>query len=226
MEIQQLADAEPAASTRSRNWIECESIRGFDFSCVRAEIIHRSSGLFYVPSSWRKSVSDSKSEGLYFSKDNLNPILPSRQFVNHLLLLFKAELFIVSPYIDFQHFLKQTNEMYDAVNDNDVNNIPLHTSRSFLVVFFATLALTAQFIQDEIILHHYSEQIEQSIPVGCDMADFAVLFFGPFTKKFTIDDIAGTLMLALYYKQLNELGAANIWLGISCKIAQNLGNLF
>ena len=215
-----LDDSEPAASTWTQNSNEYNVIRRFDFSKVREEIIHRSSGLFHVPPSWRKSMSYSMSEKV---KNKLNPKLPSRPFVDHLLHLFKEEVYVISPYIDFQLFLMRTNEMYDAVGDQDINGIPPHTSPSWLVVFFATLALTAQCIQDEIILQHYSEQIEQTIPIGWDLVDAATLFFRPFTERITMDDISGTLMLALFYKQLNELGAANIWLGVSCKIAQYLG---
>ena len=45
------------------------------------------------------------------------------------------------------------------------------------------------------------------------------------TKQSTLDDIRGALTLALYYKQVNEIGAASIWLGLSCKIAQYLGRM-
>ena len=116
--------------------------------------------------------------------------------------------------------------MYDSETERDKNGIPFYASRSWLVMFFATLALTVQYIQDDVILQHYSAQGEPAIPIGWDLADSAAFFFGPVTKKNTLDDVRGALMLATYYKQLNELGAANIWLGLACKIAQYLGTTF
>jgi hypothetical protein len=206
-----------------------ESMRGFDFRRVREEIILRSPGLFHIPPAWRESVPDPVGEldvGVSNYKDNFNPTLPARPFVNHLLELFRTEVFTISPYLDFQAFVDRVNELYGSENEPENSRIPSYASRSWLVVFYATLALTAQYIQDDLILQHYSAQSESEIRIGWDLADTAVFFFGPATKKTTLDDIRGALMLAVYYKQLNELGAANVWLGVACKNAQYLGTTF
>ena len=235
MQRQRLAaldDSEWADTTWQRNSNESdvrESIRGFDFRRVREEIIRRSPGLFNIPPTWRESVPDPVGESdvsVSNYKNNFNPTLPPRPFVKHLVELFKTEVFSISPYVDLQVFVDRTNELYDPENERDKNGIPLHASRSWLVVFYATLAFTAQCIQDDVILQHYSAKSEPPIPIGWDLADAAALFFGPVTKKNTLDDIRGALTLAVYYKQLNELSAANIWLGVACKIAQYLGTTF
>lgn len=204
-----------------------ELIRRFDFRRIREEIILRSPGLFQVPPTWQESALDPVGEdvGVYNSK-NFNPTLPPRLLVDHLLQLYKTEVFTISPYVDFRSFVERTNNVYDTEEERDRNGIPLHASRSWLVVFFATLALTAQCIQDDTILQHYSKEGEQTIPIGWDFAEAAALFFGPVTKRNTLDDVRGALTLAIYFKQLNELGAANIWLGLSCKIAQYLGIIY
>jgi hypothetical protein len=102
--------------------------------------------------------------------------------------------------------------LYDTEEERNEHGIPMSASRGWLVLFFATLALTANLIQDEIILQHYSQQ-DASILIGWDLADSAAFLFGPVTKKNTLDDVRGALTLAVYFKQLNELGAANSWLG-------------
>jgi hypothetical protein len=231
MQRQRLAaldDSEWTDTTWRRNSNESdvrEPIRGFDFRRVREEIILRSPGLFHVPPAWQESVPDLVGDdvGGSHNKTNLSPTLPPQPFFNHLLQLYKTEVFTISPYVEFQSFIERANDMYDTEEERDENRIPLHASRSWLVVFFATLALTAQCIQDDIILQYYSGGEERTTPIGWDFAETAALFFGPVTKKNTLDDIRGALTLAIYYKQLNELGAANIWLGLACKIAQYLG---
>lgn len=202
-----------------------EPIPGFDFHRVREEIIRRSVGLFQLPLAWREPVHDPVSEmdvGLWQYK-NFSPTLPPRSFVQHLLHLFQTEVFVISPYIDCQTFVERTNEIYESEGERDENGIPLHASRSWLVVFFATLALTAQCIQDETILQHYLDQSDSTLAIGWNLAHTAAFFFGPVTKKHTLDDIRGALTLGIFFKQINELGAANIWLGLALKIALHLG---
>lgn len=232
MQRQRLAaldDSEWADTTWRRGSSESDArelIPGFDFRRVREEIIRRSPGLFQVPPAWRESAPDPVGEkdiGVRYDKNNFNPTLPPRPFVEHLLQLFQTEVSTISPYVDFQTLFERANEMYESENERDENGILLHASRSWLVVFFATLALTAQYIQDDTILQHYSDESRSATPIGWDLADSAAFFFGPVTKRNTLDDIRGALTLAVYFKQINELGAANIWLGLACKIAQYLG---
>ena len=205
-----------------------EPVRSYDFSRVRGEIIRRSPGLFNVPPGWRESVPDPVSDadvGIYVFKSNFHPTLPPREFAEHLLELYKTETFAICPFLEFQTFVERVNQLYDTEEERNEDGIPLNTSRGWLVLFFATLALTAHLIQDQVILQHYQDD---SIPIGWDLADSAAFIFGPVTKKNTLDDVRGALTLAVYFKQLNELGAANIWLGMACKIAQYLGiyNIF
>lgn len=199
-----------------------ESLPTIDFRQVREEIIRRSPGLFNVPPAWREYIPDPVSDDVSCGKLT-PPVLPPQEFTRHLLQLFKFEVFAFSPSIDVDVFVERAEEMYTSTYPKDDGGIPLNTSRSWLVVFFATLANTAQLIQDEVILQYYSEK-EYSGPIGGDLADSAVFFMGPVTKKNTLDDIRGSLTLAVYYKQLNELGAANIWLGLAYKMAQYLGS--
>jgi len=199
-------------------------LRDFDFHRVRDEIIRRSPGLFLVAPAWREPVPDPVSEGsigLCFYKNLFSPRLPPRQLMEHLLQLFKAEVFAVSPYVDLDLFTERATELYESNAEKDEHGILLHASRSWLVVFFATLALTAHTVQDEVIMRSYTEP---SVPIGWDLVDAAAFYFGPVTKRNTVDDVRGALILAVYYRQLNELGAANIWLGLSCKVAQYLGS--
>jgi hypothetical protein len=141
--------------------------------------------------------------------------------MEHLLQLFKGELFAGSPFVDLDVFAERATELYESDGARDEHGILLSTSRSWLVVFFATLALTALCVQDEVIMHN---QTDATVPVGWDLAEAATFYFGPLTKRNTVDDVRGALLLAVYYKQLNELGAANVWLGLCCKIAQYLGS--
>ena len=198
-------------------------LRDFNFHRVRDEIIRRSRGLFFVPPAWREPVPDSISEGSvgpYSSKNLFSPKLPPRLLMEHLLRLFKAEVFPVSPFVDLDLLTERATELYESKAERDEHGILLHASRSWLVVFFATLALTAHTVRDEVIMQFYPEL---SVPIGRDLVDAATFYFGPVTKRNTVDDVRGSLLLAVYYRQLNELGAANIWLGLSCKIAQYLG---
>jgi len=208
----------PSSESDGRN-----PLRDFDFHRVRDEIIRRSRGLFLVPPAWREAVPDPINEGsvgLGFSKNLFSPRLPPRPLMEHLLRLFKAEVFAVSPFVDLDLFAERATELYESKAEKDEHGILLHASRSWLVVFFATLALTAHTVQDEVIIQSHPEP---SVPIGWDLVDAATFYFGPLTKRNTVDDVRGSLILAVYYKQLNELGAANIWLGLSCKIAQYLG---
>lgn len=198
-----------------------ESLPTLDFRRVREEIIRRSPGLFNVPPAWREYIPDQVGDDVSCGK-SLPPVLPPRDFVHHLLQLFKSEVFALSPSIDVDVFLERAEEMYTSTYPKDDGGIPLNTSRSWLVMFYATLANTAQLIQDDVILQYYTQK-EYSGPIGGDFAESAAFFFGPVTKKNTLDDVRGALTLAVYYKQLNELGAANIWLGLAYKIAQYLG---
>jgi hypothetical protein len=232
MRRQQLAaldDSEWADTTWRRNSSESdvrESIRGFDFRRVREEIIHRSPGLFNIPPAWRESVPDPVGESDIGNKNSFNPTLPPRPFVKHLIELFRTEVLTISPYVEFQPFVDKINELYVSEDERDENGIPLHASRSWLVVFYATLAFTAQCIQDDVIFQHYSAKSLPTVPIGWDLANAAIFFFGSVTKKNTLADIRGALTLAVYYKQVNEFGSASIWLGLACKIAQCLGNTF
>jgi hypothetical protein len=203
-----------------------EPIPGFDFGRVREEIIRRSPGLFHVPPAWRElapSPVGEKDVSSRHDQKNFNPTLPPRPFAEHLRQLFQSEVFAISPYVDLQSFVERAKEMYDTESESNKKEISLNASNSWLVLFFAILALTAQCIQDDIILKHYKEHSALNIPIGRDLADAAAFFFGPATQKKTLDDIRGALVLVVYFKQLNELGAANIWLGLAYKIAQYLG---
>ena len=200
-----------------------EALRSYDFSRVRDEIVRRSPGLFTVPPAWREAVPDPVSDanvGVSIYKNNFNPTLPPRAFAEHLLELYKTEAFAICPYVEFQTFVQRFNDLYDTEEERNEHGIPMNASRGWLVLFFATLALTSTLIQDDVILEHYSTQQD---PIGWDLADSAAFLFGPVTKKNNLDDVRGALTLAVYFKQLNELGAANIWLGLACKIAQHLG---
>ena len=196
-----------------------QTFQTYDFRRVREEIIRRSPGLFNVPPALEGNNPDPI--GDEDQKSTSRPTLPPRDFALHVLHLFETEVFAVSPYVELHVFLSRTKETYDSAGDG--GEIASGTSRSWLVVLFATLALTCQCIQDEIILQHYATGEKSAIPIGRDLADSAAFFFGPVTKTNTLDDIRGALTLAVYFKQMNELGAANIWLGLSCKIAQYLG---
>jgi hypothetical protein len=125
--------------------------------------------------------------------------------------------------VSLEEFSEQVRQLYDSDHIRDEGGIPLNISRSWLVFFFATLALTAQYIQDDTILEHYSTEEGPTLPIARDLAESAAYFLGPVTKKNNLDDVRGSLALSLYYNQLNEVSAANIWLGLACKIAQNLG---
>lgn len=234
MQRQRLAaldDAEWSEATWRRNSSETdlrESIRGLDFRRVREEIIQRSPGLFNVPPAWREAVPDPVSEshevGTCYHIKLLPPKLPDRPFAEHLLQLFRNEVFAISPSVELDVFMERAIAMYDYEGPKDDTGIPMDASRSWLTLFFAALALTAQCIQDDIILQHYATSDEPDAPIGLDLADAAATFFGPITKKQTLDDIRGALLLGTYYKHINELGAANLWLGASVKMAQYMGD--
>src|SRR5438552_8148465 len=105
MQRQRLAaldDSEWADTTWRRNSNESDvrkPIRGFDFRRVREEIIRRSPGLFHVPPAWRELAPDPVGESeVVVSKYNntFNPTLPPRPFVEHLLELFRTEVFAIS----------------------------------------------------------------------------------------------------------------------------------
>lgn len=196
-----------------------EPILAFDFTHVREEIIRRSPGLFNVPPAWREVVPDPLIDQDAATADRK---LPPREFTNHLIHLFMTEVSAISPSMDLQTFGDKVNELYESETERDAAAIPLNISRSWLVVFFAILALTAHCIQDDIIMHD-DEAHDGRSPVGWDLAQSAMSFFGPVTKKTTLDDVRGALTLAMYFRLLNELGATNIWFGIGCKIAQYLG---
>jgi hypothetical protein len=221
-----LDDTEWSETAWRRNSNESDAVEPFhshDFRRVREEIIRRSPGLFNVPPPWRESLPDPVGETVgdtnkYFSR----PTLPPREFAQHVLQLFENEVSAVSPYVELQPFLNRAKDMYEKVGDN--NEIPTDTSRSWLVLLFATMALTCLCIQDETILQYYATEEKSTIGIGRDLADAAAFFFWPVTKTNTLDDVRGALTLSVYFKQMNELGAANIWLGLSFKIAQYLGN--
>src|SRR5436190_17875303 len=150
MQRQRLAaldDSEWADTTWRRNSNESdvrEPIRAFDFRRVREEIIRRSPGLYHVPPAWREPVPDPVNEkdapGCYQYKTNFNPTLPPRSFAGHLIELFTGEVSLISPYVDLHTLVDRTNEIYDPETERDQDGIPLHASRSWLVVFFAILA--------------------------------------------------------------------------------------
>lgn len=232
MQRQRLAaldESEWSESSWRRNSSESdirEPLKTSDFRHVREEIIRRSPGLFNVPPAWRETVPDPVSGGYFGSchyQRDFRPALPPRPFVQHLLHLFTTEVFAISPTVDLEEFSEQVRQLYEADQIRDEGGIPLNTSRSWLVFFFAILALTAQYIQDDTILQHYSTEEGPTLPIARDLAESALYFIGPATKKNTLDDVRGSMALSLYYNQLNEVSAACIWLGLSCKIAQNLG---
>jgi hypothetical protein len=233
MQRQRLAELDDPAEWSETTWRRSSSepdargpqelIRGVDFQRVRDEIILRSSGLFNLPPAWREYVPDPISESelgkCYYNR--LRPPLPPRLFTEHLLELLRNEVFAICPYVDLDIFIERALAIYDSTEPRDEMGIPLDTSRSFLTMFFGYLAYTAQCIQDDIILEHYSSTDPKMI-IGHDLADAAVAYFGPVTKKPTIDDVRGALMLALYFRQINEVGGANLWLCVSIKMAQYL----
>ena len=202
-----------------------EPIPGLNYARVRDEIIGRSPGLFQVPPAWRDTGGELLNEettGFYMS--GVPPRLPERDYVEHLLRLFRTEVFVIGPWVELQKFMELASALYGS--DRNENGVPVNTPRSWLVVFFAILALTAICIQDEVILRHASELKYPSIPVGWELAEAAIFFFGPVTKRNTLDNARGALALAMYFKQLNELEPANLWIGIATKIAQHLGKPF
>jgi hypothetical protein len=198
-----------------------DPIRRVDFRLVREIIIHRSSGLFTLPPAWREPISDPI--GQERAACTRRPALPPQLFVEHLLNLFRNEVFFISPSMDPDLFLERSAALYSSSEPRDENGVPVGTSRSWLMVFFAVLAFTSYCIQDEVILQHYATVEERLLHIGEDLAECAMCFFGPITKRSTLDDIRGALLLAEYYKTCNEMGAANLWLGASVKMAQLLG---
>lgn len=234
MQRQRLAaldESEWSESSWRRNSSESDirdPLKAFDFQRIRQEIIRRSPGLFNVPPAWRETVPDLVSDGHLGSshyQPDFRPVLPDRFFVDYLLHLFTTEVFAISPTVPLEEFSQEVRQMYDSEHLRDDNGIPLNASRSWLAFFFAVLAFTAQCIQDDIIFQHYSTEEGLMPPNARDLAESAAYFLGPITKKNTLDDVRGSLALSLYYNQLNEISAAHIWLGLACKIAQNLGIL-
>lgn len=232
MQRQRLAaldESEWSESSWRRNSSESdirEPLKTLDFQRTREEIIRRSPGLFNVPPAWRETVPDMVSDGHLGSshyQHDFRPVLPPRPFAEYLLHLFTTEVFAVTPTVSPEEFGEQVRLIYDSEHLRDEGGIPLNASRSWLVFFFAVLAFTAQSIQDDIILQHYSTEEGPILPIARDLAESAAYFLGPVTKKHTLDDVRGSLALSLYYNQLNEISAANIWLGLACKVAQNLG---
>ena len=200
-----------------------------DFASVREQIMKRSQGLFNVPPAWRENVSDLLGEGMEtigFEYDGIKLVLADRTFVQYLVELYISDVSNVAPYMDLNDFTNRANQLYDINEENGDNRIPLQTSRSWLSVFFATLALTAYSIQDQAILEYYEKQKDRSFPVGWDFARAAIHFSGPFMRRSSINDVRAALTLGIYFRQLNELGGASIWLGVACRIGQNIGNVF
>ena len=231
MQRQRLAaidESEWSESSWRRNSSESDirdPLKTSDFRRVREEIIRRSPGLFNVPPAWREFALDPVGGGYFGSSHHetaFRPVLPPRPIVQHLLDLFTTEVFVISPTVSVEEFSEQVQQLYDPDQILDEGGIPLNISRSWLVFFFAILAFTAQCIQDDTILQHYSMEAGPALPIARDLADSASHFLGPITKKNTLDDVRGALALSMYYNQLNEVSAANIWLGLACKIAQNL----
>ena len=192
--------------------------RGVDFRRVRAEIIRRSPGLFNVPPGWRESVDDTMTASDLSTTTQSQPSLPPRELADHLLHLFSTETFCFCPTVDVDDFVGQVQAMYITDQDRDESGIPRNTSRSWFCMVLAYFALTAQLIQDDVILEHSNRVVR----IGQDFADSASACLGPAWRKNTLDDVRGALALSLYYKMVNEMGAANVWLAVATRIAQNI----
>jgi len=233
MQKQRLAALDEGEWADAPTWSRETDVRqagnkAVDFASVREQIIRRSHGLFSVPPAWRENVSDSLSgdkETTGVKNDDFKPVLPDRSFVQHLVRLYIKHVSNVAPYMDLTDFTNRARQLYDINGEEGDNGIPLQTSRSWMFMFFATLALTAYYIQDSTILEHYQKQEDRALPVGWDLACAAAHFSGPFTKRTSLNDVRGALTLGNYFRQLNELGAASVWLGVACKIGQNIGNV-
>ena len=135
-----------------------------------------------------------------------------------------TEVFAIGPTVFVKEFGEQVCQMYVSEHRRDDGRIPLNMSRGWLGFFFAIFALTAQCIQDDTILQHYSREEGPTLQIAQDFTESAKHFLIPvrLTERNTLDNVHGALALSMYDNQLNEINAVNIWLRLACKVTQNL----
>jgi hypothetical protein len=195
---------------------------GSEIRRAREELVSGSQGLFNVPEAW--SLPFDGTANLQEPQMCCPPsTLPDPALVSRLIHGFQMGAFRISPYHEVDEFVELSNRIYaSATRGNEGPEISPAHPKSWLVGFFASLALTAHCMSDDKeVAAHYHDRPQTA--VGWDLAYSAQWFFTPMSRKRTVDDVRGSLALSIYYRRLNHMDSARIWLSVSREIALQLG---
>lgn len=188
-----------------------------DYAPLRKQIIRLSDGIFKAPPGWgivTKQLKRREENFLRLMKLDHPIRLPDRKFAEQVVEIFRESVEKMLYIMNWQEFEASMDTMYRESVDGFLSP---HARLSFVRFFFGLLGFTMIWTQDDRICYGRDRGY-----VGHEF--IAVAYQVPLTTThFHLDDVRAGLQVTFWLKTAHFLPLAHIWLGMTVKIAQELG---
>lgn len=169
-----------------------------NFAHVRRNIQMYGRGIFKPPSQFRQA---SPLPAPFVNP----PALPSKRLVERLLTQYYTCIHTITPAIHWSNFHSEVEAVYAQGNLNNVPSV-------WVALFFAVLAcgtLQSPGKDSEVEGEGYIKTAFSGLQIWGD--------------DFTLDHARASLLLSVYLHEIGLKSAASIWLGVSVRMAEDLG---
>ena len=188
----------PESTTKERR-LGPPMIDGFDE--VRKNIRNYGRGIFKPPPQYRYS-----SPQPYYP--HVTHALPPKLVADRLISHYHASVHVYTPLIHWPTFMQEYEDLYRAGTFE-------HSRLIWVTLFYAVLACGTLMDPQP---RNRMEETE-----GAQYLDKAIKSINAWSDEFTVDHVRSSLLISIYYLEVNLRSPAWVWLGAAVRIAQDIG---
>ncbi|KAF7194095.1 Transcriptional activator protein acu-15 [Pseudocercospora fuligena] len=174
-------------------------IEGFDD--VRTNIRTYSKGIFKPPPPYRQF-------GPQPTFPNANLALPPKHTADHLIANYRGSVHLYAPHLHMPTFLQEYEDLYRAGNFQQCRHV-------WVSLFYAALACGT-------LMDAQSKPSTEEL-AGAQYMDECMRSLNTWSDELTADHVRASLLISIYFVEVNMRSPAWVWLGAAVRIAQDIG---
>ncbi|CZT23924.1 related to ZFR1 regulator of fumonisin biosynthesis [Ramularia collo-cygni] len=171
------------------------------FEDVRNNIRTHSKGVFKLPPPYRQY-------GPQPTYPNHSQPLPPKHVADRLMSLYHRTIHVYAPHIHFPTFMQEYEELYRVGTFAQCRDI-------WVALFYAVLACGT--------LMDNSPKSSMEESEGGKFMDICMKSINTWSDEMTVDHVRTTLLVSVYFAEMNMQTPGWIWLGTSVRVAQDVG---
>lgn len=188
----------PDTSTRQRRHAP-PVIDGFDE--VRKNIRTYSKGIFKPPPPYRQF-------GPQPTYPHITHALPPKHVADHLLSQYRGSVHVYAPHLHWPTFIQEYEELYRAETFERCRHI-------WVALFYAVLACGTLMDPQR---RNSAEESE-----GAQFLEKSISSINTWSDELTVDHVRTSLLLSIYFMEMNLRSPGWVWLGAAVRTSQDIG---